>query len=122
MTLRRRRLWLVAIVGLILAGGVSILWDLAVGTSLTTKDVGRIKLGMTKIQVYEALGQAKHDGPVIFIGNDRKMIDWESDQWSVSDGVIQIWFDRRGVVVHRDSQSFGLAEWQWQRLCFRLGI
>jgi hypothetical protein len=89
MTIRRRRLWLVALAGLVLAGGVGLLALQRWAASATWVAVAnRITNGMTKEAVYAILGP-----PDIVTGKPDSVECWE-----VVDGGIFVTFDRSGEV------------------------
>jgi len=99
MTLRRRRLWVLALIGFVLAG-IAFIW--LYNVSLSTKWVEKIEIGMTKSQVISLLGRPSD----CRWENQRREVDYE--QWDVSDGFINVRFNDDDRVIMRSAQHDGL--------------
>lgn len=119
MTIRRRRLWLVMLAGLALAGGV---WVWALGVAITTKSADRITNGMTRQQVYPLLG-----GPPNFTGYsiikicDSDTYGYCAESWEVCDGSVTVIYGDDSKVVHQMILCQGLLPTQIRRLRNKLG-
>ncbi len=98
MILRRRRLWLVVLVGLVLAAGV---WAWTLKNSLSVHDLDRIAIGMTRQRVIEILGkQPAAEGTA-----------W--DIWFANDGTFSVEYDHDGNVSRLEGANYGFFYWQW---------
>lgn len=111
MSLCRRRLWFVALAGLVLVGGV---WMWAIGSSLSIMDVGRIKHGMTRDQVIAAFGRPP-------IGKSSVLHGLSGDIWEVSDGEIVIDYGDFGVKSCTIIDEHGFWRCQLKRLRAKFG-
>jgi hypothetical protein len=114
MTLRRRRLWLVALAGLVLVGGV---WVWAGSVALRCKDADRIKDGMTLEQVVTILGRS----PDYRLAESREL-KLRSEAWLASDGDIFLVFNADGTVVDRYIVELGFLSCQWWRFRSRIRL
>jgi hypothetical protein len=108
MTIRRRRLWLVALAGLVLARGV---WVWSASTHvLWVKDVSRIVDGMSRSDVAAALGRPPdhHYQTGYYVDS--------SEMWEVIDGSIYVQYNRNFRVCDRSVDCLGIYETQKARL------
>lgn len=110
MTNRRRRLWFVLFVGLMVASGVSVY--LSSTHALWVKDTDRITWGMTKEQVIAAFG-----GPP-----DVEIVYMRRADWIAMDGRIMIQFSPDGRVSFRQYNRTNFFVWQFQRFRERIGV
>ena len=110
MILRRRRLWLIVLAGLVLAGGA---WWLAISTSLSTRAADRIADGMSRTQVIAMIGRAPDMAFVTFERN-------RFDHWYVADGIIMVDYDAAGNVSKREVYSEWTVIWQLRQLITKI--
>jgi hypothetical protein len=113
MTIRRRRLWLVALAGLVLAGGV---WVWAISQATSIRDAARIEIGMTQNDVFATLGSKPS---ALHCNNGTR--GW-IDVWVVFDGHILVQYGSDSKVNFVGTNSEGFFYRQWSRLRSVVGI
>jgi hypothetical protein len=114
MTVRRRRLWLVALAGLVLAGGV---WVWAASRAVwINKAASSITIGMSRERVIEILGRPPH------LIENLPFLDERLEAWDAIDGRISITFSHQDAVVDGVIVSENLFAKQLRLLRQKLGF
>ncbi len=118
MILRRRRLWFVVFVGLVLAGGV---WWWALGTAFSVNDGDRIDYGMTRGQVAAIIGRKPDKAYMTdypFNNPHRHLI---VEEWWLIDGYFSVTYEEDEKAVSHYGYTRGFFECLRRRVYIALG-
>jgi hypothetical protein len=113
MILRRRRQWLVALAGLVLAASV-LVWAFVSANRI--KDDERISIHMTREEVAAVLGKADYECPSP--DSPRMTLSY----WFALDGFIIVQFHWEDRVASHHAQPENMIVWRTRRLLTRLGL